>query len=1297
MQIRVLGHVEASLDDRPLALGGAKQRAVLAMLGLEAGRAVSADRLIEGLWGEDPPPSAAKMVQNYVWRLRGGGIAIVTHGRAYELDVDRDQVDACRLERLVADAARGAGNGNSARAALALFRGDPLADIADEPFATDEIRRLEELRLTAAELAIDADLAVGRHQELVGEIDGLLAANPLRERLHAQRMLALYRCGRQAEALEAYRQARETLVEEIGIEPSAELRRLHDAILRQDPSLDVEPAAPELPRELDASALPPLIGREDVLERLRGRTGLVAIVGAYGMGKTRVAAEIAGEVHREGGVVLYAAGTGPAESVLAAIARTRGGTALLVVDDADRAPVVVRSALRDLTAPGLVLATGQEAAALARLEPQESIVLEPLGVEAVRAIANFYAPPGGDVPIDTMFEASRGVPRRIHEAAGEWARREATRRVDAAADLAASGRSEARALEADLAGSVAELQTVRERLAPHDDGAPVTCPYKGLATFERDDAAYFFGRERLVAELVARLVGAPLLAVVGPSGSGKSSVVRAGLLPALAGGVLPGSDNWTQALIRPGEEPLRELRGATRRLGRERRGLLVVDQFEELFTACRDEEQRAQFVDALLRADATVVLAVRADFYGRCAAYPELSRLVGANHVLVGPMARDELRRAIERPAERVGLSVEPELVDTLLRDVDDQPGALPLLSTALLELWRSRDGRHLRLAAYARSGGVQGAVARLAEDAYLALDPAGQVAARRLLLRLSDESPDGTIVRRRIALDQLEPELAEVASRLADHRLLTISDGSVEVAHEALLREWPRLRGWLDEDVQGRRLHRQLSDAAGAWDADGRDPGGLYRGARLASALDWAAGHETELNATERAFLHDSRRASGRAQRRLRLVLAGVASLLVVAVVAGALALEQRGNARDEATVAAAQRLGAQALVEDELDRALLLARQGVALDDSVQTRSNLFATLLKSPAAIGVLRGEGRWVLALDLSPDGRRLAFIDIEGQLQVVDTATRRVVAGPTQVDQLSFFGPALEVLRFSPDGSRLVVGGGWGAILDAATLRLIAHLTAPVEVDRVAFSPDGRTVLAAVDRPPGNATSLQPFNARNGRALAPPRYVSRRSESVYADLHERRRARGHERRGRPDRHPRRPYAAPARAVRRRRRYGSPRSGRPDAAARRKRRHRAVPRPRHGARAQGVRAPRRGGRASDLRRERPHRRHGRRGQARGRLGRGRGGGPRHARRPRRPDHRGGDQPRRRDAVQLRLRLTGRRLGSGGRPPARPPVLDRIRRRRRRPRNAGVPHGHDVPELRPRSRRPDPRRRA
>ena len=260
MQIRLLGHLEASVDDRPVALGGAKQRAVLAMLGLEANRTVTADRLIEGLWGDEAPPSAAKMVQNYVWRLRkvlsdDGGVEILTRGRAYELQIDRELVDVLRLERLVAEAAR-APNGDTARQALALFRGDPLADVADEPFAIAEIRRLEELRLTAAELAIDADLAAGRHHEVVAEIDALLAENPLREQLHAQRLLALYRCGRQAEALEAYRHARDTLVDEIGIEPGPELQRVHAAILRQDPALNVEPAASELAPELDAAAAP---------------------------------------------------------------------------------------------------------------------------------------------------------------------------------------------------------------------------------------------------------------------------------------------------------------------------------------------------------------------------------------------------------------------------------------------------------------------------------------------------------------------------------------------------------------------------------------------------------------------------------------------------------------------------------------------------------------------------------------------------------------------------------------------------------------------------------------------------------------------------------------------------------------------------------------------------------------------------------------------------------------------------------------------------------------------------------
>ena len=1318
MRLNILGHLEATVDDRPIALGGAKQRAILAMLGLEANRTVTADRLIEGLWGDDPPPSAAKMVQNYVWRLRqvltdDGGAEILTRGRGYELRIDRELVDVCRLERLVSEATRSAENGGtangSAREALALFRGDPLADVADEPFAMAEIRRLEELRLTAEELAIEADLAAGRHQEVVGEIDALLAENPLRERLHGQRMLALYRCGRQAEALEAYRDARRTLIDEIGVEPTPELRRLHDAILRQDPSLDIEPAVTELPPELDPAASPPLIGRDDELRRLRahwlhaaaGAGALVTLAGGYGMGKTRLAAELASEAHREGAAVVYAAGTGPPEAAPKAIARARGTRrpALIVIDNADRVPPDVRAALRALAPalgrlPVLVLATGQEAAALARLEPQDAIVLEPLDADAVRAIAGFYAPAGGAVPVETLLEASRGVPRRVHEVAREWARHEATRRVDAVAGRAAAGRTEARALEAELAGTVADLQSVRERAGDGEEsGTPAVCPYKGLATFGAEDAEYFFGREQLVAELVSRLVGAPLLAVVGPSGSGKSSVLRAGLLPALAGGVLPGSANWTQALIRPGEQPLRELRRATRRLERERSGVLAVDQFEELFTVCADEAERAEFVAALVRTArdregrCVVVLTVRADFYGRCAAYPELSRLLGANHVLVGQMSRDELRRTIERPAQRVGLTVEPELVEALLTDVDGRPGALPLLSTALLELWSGRDGSRLRLAAYARSGGVQGAVARMAEDAFVRLDPAQQAETRKLMLRLADEDESGAIVRRRLELAELDCERSrEVVDRLADRRLLTVSDGAVEVAHEALLREWPRLRGWLDEDVQGRRLHRRLSEAARAWDADDRDPGELYRGARLASALEWAAGHEDELNATERAFLDEGRRASGRAQRRLRMVLAGVASLLVLAVIAGLVALDQRGRARAEATAAAAQGLGAQALSERELDRALLLARQGLALDDSLDTRGNLLATLLKSPAAIAVLRGDGDGMTSVALSPDDRTLAFVDTDGTLRRLDARTLRPLAQPQTVPTSNGWVD----LRFSDDGSRLAAGGGEALILDARTQRVHARLGTTRIILGQRFSPDGRTLFALVDDYSGRFF-VQRFDARSGRPLGEPVFVARvdvHQPSLHGDA--RRPPRRDEHRGRPDRGPRRAHAAAAETAAGRLDGGRPEPRRAHAARRRARRLGALPRSRHRRRSHGVGPPRCPGPGRGVQRRRADRRHRRRGQPRDRLGRPAGGAARAADRPLRSRQQPRDQPRRPHALRRRARRQGPGLGPGRRPPPRSPV-------RHRARPSGRLVVGDARQPRAEPRRPRARRRA
>src|SRR5215218_7580373 len=839
VQIRLLGTVDVDLDDRPLKLAGPKQRAVLSMLALSANSTVSVERLVEGLWGEEPPPTAAKMVQQYVSQLRRllpdeGAPQILTHGRGYELQVDPAAIDALRFERLVALAANGNGDrGAMAREALALWHGAPLAGMLEEPFAAAEVRRLEELHLAATELALEDDLDAGRHAEAIGRLRALVDEHPLRERLRVLLMLALYRAGRQSEALDVFRDARYELVETLGLEPGPELRRLQEAILRQDPALD-------------------------------------------------------------------------------------------------------------------------------RVVPDEA-----------------------------------------------WASRETAQRLDAGAGLASRRRTELRELERELAADVVDLHALRGKAA--QPGRAPDCPFKGLEPFDVGDAELFFGRERLVAELVARVPGTSLLGVIGASGSGKSSAVRAGLLPALAAGVLPDSERWTRVLLRPGEQPGValagalggvSLRAALDRVEPGERLLVVVDQFEEAFTVCTEPAERAAFLDELASAAAAdtegrllVVLALRADFYGACASHPQLARLLGANQVLVGPMRPDELARAIEQPAAAAGLVVEPELAARLVEETAGRTGGLPLLSTTLLELWQRRSADRLTIRAYERTGGVNGAVARLAERAYDRLSPAEAAVARNMLVRLAGAGEAEVAVKRQVPLAELDLGRDAAARRVLDvltaNRLVTVGGDTVEVAHEALLREWPRLRGWLEQDAEARRLHRHITLAAREWDAGGRDPGELYRGARLASALDLGAEHGDALNRPEREFLDEGRLASERESvrarrmnRRLRMLLAGALVALVAAGALGLVALDQRGDARRTATVADAQRVGAQALTVDELDRALLLARTSVALEDSVATRGNLLAALLRVPhGSLGVLPDvRDNAIYDVALSPRGDRIAIGD-----------------------------------------------------------------------------------------------------------------------------------------------------------------------------------------------------------------------------------------------------------------------------------------------------------------------------
>ena len=1143
MDFRILGPLEVLDDGRTVPLGGTKQRALLGLLLLHPNETLSTERLIDELWGERPPSSAAKAVHARVSRLRkalagadGPGTAdlVVTRERGYELKLDPERLDLHRFERLVADgrselaAARPERAASALERGLSLWRGAPLADLASERFAQPEIARLEELRVAALEQLVEAKLALGRHAEVIGELETLIAEHPYREGLRAQLMLALYRCDRQADALQAYQDARRTLIENLGIEPGERLRELERAILAQDPAL-AGPAGEtaELPPELGAGTL--LVGRDADLDWLRehwraargGAGRLVLVTGETGMGKTRLAAELAVEVQRERGVVLYVSGGGRPDRARAALggARDAGRPTLLVLDDVDRAGGEVRAALAELVdglaaLPVLVLATAEDPALAPGLGAGALLVLDPLKAEAVHAVAQLYAGAGDDleIPVERLAATSGGVPRRVHRAAGDWARREAARRLGLAAERAASERTGLRAAEDDLAVDVAELQAVRERATLEDSERKViACPFKGLASFDVEDAEVFFGRERLVAEMVARLAGAPLMGIVGSSGAGKSSALRAGLLAALAAGVLPGSEDWKLAVLRPGEHPARALEQTISEAAPGSRLVLAVDQFEEIFTNCRDDAERAAFVDELVaaardsRRRTLVLVAVRADFYGRCAAYPELSRLLGANHVLVGPMRRDELRRAIELPARRADLRVDSDVVDALIADLEGEPGALPLLSTSLLELWQRRDGRRLRMSGYEQAGGVHGAIARLAENAYARLEPAQREVARRILLRLAGQGEGELVVRRRVELAELEGErderVAEVLTVLADDRLVTIGEGEVEIAHEALLREWPRLRRWLEEDAEGRRLHHHLRAAAREWDAGGRDPGDLYRGARLAAALEWSAAHGPELNANERAFLDGSRAATERSHRRLRAVLAGVAVLLLLSITAGVVALEQRGSAREQAVVADAQRLGARALVEDDLDRALLVARQGVALDDSVQTRGNLLAALLRSPAALGVLRGDDEPITSIELSPDERSVAAGTNSNKVFLFDTRSRRRVATLKPASGNAFVG----AMAFSPDGRRLAVGydsgqGGLAAVLDLHTRRVVARPALPPGrfISGLGYSPDGRTldiILARAFGSRGPAVLVR-FDASTGASRFGPVPVNR---------------------------------------------------------------------------------------------------------------------------------------------------------------------------------------------------------
>ena len=1123
LQIRLLGQFDIRMDGKRVTIPTRAGQSLFAYLALTAGTPHRREKLAGTFWPDTTDESARKNLRQELWRIRkaistgqpaekeyllADEITLMFNRNAeYWLDVSQMERHDLDLQSLIAN--------------LSLYQGELLPGFYDE-WITLERERIQAVFEARMEQLLEGLITAERWIAVQEWGERWLILSGVREPAYRALMLASGVRGDMAKVASLYQRCTNELLEYLGVEPSAETRALYDGLLK---GAKTPPRTAAQPSGTITFLFTDIESSTRLLEKL-GNQYADALSEHHEILRAAIQKWNGREVDTQGDAFF--------------VTFTRAIDAVQCAADAQRTlathswpqgeSISIRMGLH--TGEPLIASTGY------------------VGMDVHRAARIGDAGHGGQILLSqtTRELVIQDLPQ------GMTIRDLGEHRLK---DM----KYPSSIYQLVVDGLPAEFAPIRTKFTGTESPTPGDAPFKGLQFFDEGDSDLFFGRETLTAKLVHRLHDANFLSVIiGASGSGKSSLVRAGLVPTLK----KGNANRQVHILTPTAHPLealaieltRESESVTAtatlvddlskdphslhfflsRQTQPRHTLLVIDQFEELFTLCRDEFEREAFIDNLLAAltptplplapsgaiaetrrgearkdegNLTLIITLRADFYAHLAQYPELRDAVAQQQEYIGPMTTDELRRAIEEPARRGHWEFEPGLVDLILRDVGDEPGALPLLSHALLETWKRRAGHMLTLKGYADAGGVHGAIAHTAENVYQNLSLSEQTIVRNILLRLTEFGEGTEDTRRRASFDELmshaeaadeRSEVRAVLNTLAEARLVTLSEDTAEVAHEALIREWPQLREWLSQDREGIILHRNLTEAAHEWELLERDTGSLYRGARLAQANEWSALNPNVLNTQERLFLDASNtqmrreeqeredqlqrelavakelaetqsKSASRLRTRNRVITSVGTIAVILAMLAGMFGLQSNQNAitaQANFTHAESLRLAAEA-------NSLLKSNGGSELTALLSLRSmNLQYSPQGDAALLGaanlnfplqIFSGHSNWVMSVIFSPDGKYV----LTGSLD----KTARLWDAQTGTELRQFIHPEIiQTATFSPDGKYMLTGGLDKAarlwdIQTGIEIRKFIHpdyLGSTVIMASVSFSPDGNHIF-----------------------------------------------------------------------------------------------------------------------------------------------------------------------------------------------------------------------------------------